>query len=519
MALFIISGIYAINIDNCTYLGTADTEYTLTAHVLNLSGTCFRIAANNVTLDCAGFSIVGGNASSSYGIWAYKSNATIKNCNVSNFYRTLYFDNSDQSILINSNISTTYTTGYAFYVVNSDFGNISNNTFSSNVIAAVRVAGSTYNNWYNNTFISTADKSAVQLQFSTSLGNTIFSNNFTQTSGYYVYDADGGNYLNSTEGNIYYNSDTFNPVIWGSNPSSIPNYYIGTYGAVPYNDTTSNGKVNVNLVDYLPLTRLTTPYPSDFYVFEPDYWQNRYYLANSTLTINWSNSTSQTGQLVNYTVILFRYYNNTDNASAAQLGVNVTDNNFTTNTTNRHDFYFIAVTACDNLTGYCITNYSDIFLVSGVPTVWVDYSSWASPSLINVPNVTFKEYCQYHFYPNKTEYIAGANLTHVGGEFEQSKTSAISCAWPETCNNEDTIQFTFNDLEPDNYIRQCYAINIYNTSEVSEPYYVDIMGLTAEEALEQQQKPDADLGLILLSAGLFLYVGFITYRLSNWVFA
>jgi len=55
------------------------------------SGTCFSINADNIVLDCAGHTITGDDTG--YGIYSNKANhTTIKNCNVENFSKGIYFD-------------------------------------------------------------------------------------------------------------------------------------------------------------------------------------------------------------------------------------------------------------------------------------------------------------------------------------------------------------------------------------------------------------------------------------------
>ena len=65
-------------ITECGTLDTANAVYTLQNDV-NSSGTCFTITADNVTLDCQGYTInySAGGASDTYGVYA--NNIFIRN--------------------------------------------------------------------------------------------------------------------------------------------------------------------------------------------------------------------------------------------------------------------------------------------------------------------------------------------------------------------------------------------------------------------------------------------------------
>ncbi|MCX6772161.1 MAG: hypothetical protein NTV88_00105, partial [Candidatus Micrarchaeota archaeon] len=82
-ALLLIPFSFAANIATCADDPAAPGIYTLTAN-LSISGTCLVVSADNVTIDCAGYSITGGNTTS-FGIQTTKLNTTIDNCTISNF--------------------------------------------------------------------------------------------------------------------------------------------------------------------------------------------------------------------------------------------------------------------------------------------------------------------------------------------------------------------------------------------------------------------------------------------------
>jgi len=72
------------SISACASLTNGTEEYTLSSDV-NSSGTCFTIAANNVSLDCAGFTINHSQSSAGFGVSLFSgvyNDTTIENCNI-----------------------------------------------------------------------------------------------------------------------------------------------------------------------------------------------------------------------------------------------------------------------------------------------------------------------------------------------------------------------------------------------------------------------------------------------------
>ncbi|MCK5062575.1 MAG: hypothetical protein KAR23_01480, partial [Candidatus Aenigmarchaeota archaeon] len=74
---FTISGV-----TSCDTLSDADTTYTLLGNVSS-DGTCFSIGANNITIDCNGYTINYSQTSAGYGVYiSGKNDTTVKNCNI-----------------------------------------------------------------------------------------------------------------------------------------------------------------------------------------------------------------------------------------------------------------------------------------------------------------------------------------------------------------------------------------------------------------------------------------------------
>ncbi|MEM3167501.1 MAG: right-handed parallel beta-helix repeat-containing protein, partial [Candidatus Anstonellales archaeon] len=71
---------------SCSNLTSPGTTYTLIRNITNwTSGTCFYISAENVTLNGAGYTIVGDNITGSHGISINASNVVVANITIYNF--------------------------------------------------------------------------------------------------------------------------------------------------------------------------------------------------------------------------------------------------------------------------------------------------------------------------------------------------------------------------------------------------------------------------------------------------
>lgn len=120
------------------------------------------------------------------------------------------------------------------------------------------------NNIISNGTLSSTSADLIRINASAGSGNTFYWMNFTNTTGYYVNDAAGGNYYNATtplgtnEGNIWFNVINGSVEIMGGTPSlGYPSLYVGIAGnGYPYNNSTSS-KILGDVVDYAPLTNST----------------------------------------------------------------------------------------------------------------------------------------------------------------------------------------------------------------------------------------------------------------------
>lgn len=117
--------------------GSSVTESCTLNESITSAGTCLTVTANNVTIDCAGYSITGTNSSGNYGVVSTVSNTTVKNCIISNEQFAIYFVGAENGTIMNNTLSSTYLTGIGLYITaGSDNALIENNTMTSSAYVA-----------------------------------------------------------------------------------------------------------------------------------------------------------------------------------------------------------------------------------------------------------------------------------------------------------------------------------------------------------------------------------------------
>jgi hypothetical protein len=152
------------------------------------------------------------NSTSYYGIYLVEQ--TLKGITISDSIITsdtstaLYFLRNSNTVVTNSNITSRTGTGLVLGSASD------NNTFTglridSNGTLTTSLINATNNTFRNNTFISSDNGSALLTLDLNSNDNLIYHNNFTQTAGYYVNNANETNQFNTTvgsvaQGNYYY---------------------------------------------------------------------------------------------------------------------------------------------------------------------------------------------------------------------------------------------------------------------------------------------------------------------------
>ena len=279
--------------------------------------TCLTVVTDNVVIDGAGFTITGNLSSSARGVFSSNiNNITVKNLILREWEFGIFIQSGANSSIINNTINSSSILGQginagsigglvenntiylasnvaiypqgqnsiirgnrvigaAVYVtcgnctiIENDFLSVElghgayNNTFANNTIRSISSNTdsivATGNLFVNNTLTYTAG-TIINMKMNSS-GNIFCLNNFNATNGYYINDTNGSNSYNCTfdglnQGNIYPNVVNSNVKVFGSDASSIPGMYIGVAGGgVPYNATTSQGKMAGYATDYAPLT-------------------------------------------------------------------------------------------------------------------------------------------------------------------------------------------------------------------------------------------------------------------------
>jgi hypothetical protein len=124
-----------IEIDNCTVLDSPNEVYLLNASISNSPNTtCMDIIVENVTLDCQGNSIDGNDISNSYGILSNAFNTSVKNCNLSDWDDSIYYNSSDDSLIYNVSVTSQFSSyDYTVHILNSHNNKVKNLTIISDL--------------------------------------------------------------------------------------------------------------------------------------------------------------------------------------------------------------------------------------------------------------------------------------------------------------------------------------------------------------------------------------------------
>jgi parallel beta-helix repeat protein len=236
-----ISPIFAISISACGTLNSPNTVYTL-ANNVSSSGTCFTIAANNVTLDCQGHTI--SHTGSGYGVTVIGFNfTTVKNCrivgntSVWNNYGIYLSSNSNNNI--SNNIVTSHF-DYGIYLSSSSNNDVSNNNVSLSNYTGIYLSSSSNNTLFNNN--ATLANYGIHLYSSSK--NTIFNNIVTSN-----YD---GIIISSSSNNTIFNntakSNTFGIGFISSDYNTIFNNNVTLNNYSIYLFSSSNNNISNNTI-------------------------------------------------------------------------------------------------------------------------------------------------------------------------------------------------------------------------------------------------------------------------------
>lgn len=160
---------------------------TMYSH-LTSQGTCFTVGANNITINGNGFSISGGNTHDTYGVYGIgRSNVTVRNLEVHDFYGGLRFENATGCVIDSNNFHNNKNGIQLAYSSNNQ---LTKNTVNSNEFSGIYLSHNSMNNLVKE---NTAERNAfgIRLLFNSD-GNDLLNNEIR----------------NNTENGIYLDFDT-----------------------------------------------------------------------------------------------------------------------------------------------------------------------------------------------------------------------------------------------------------------------------------------------------------------------
>ncbi len=141
-----------VSVSACGTLSAPDTQYTLTADIMNTPASCFIITADNVILDGANHIVDGdGIGSNDSGVIATgRTNVTVENMTVSGFGNGVKFaGNTTQSHI--TNVHASDISYYAITLQNSSYNEVSYVVADGNANAyGIHLGGAFHNNLHNN---------------------------------------------------------------------------------------------------------------------------------------------------------------------------------------------------------------------------------------------------------------------------------------------------------------------------------------------------------------------------------
>ncbi len=264
---------------SCGTLSSANTEYQMTQS-LSSTGTCFTVAADNVTLDCQGFPIEYANASSGYGVSVTGYNTTvIKNCNFLKqnqnvqFSSAIYANLANNSIFLNNTINSTGNYSFGIQLTVSNFTNVTSNSLniSGNFSYGIGLGRSNRNNITQNIIRTGGGNEVYGVNLTTSSFNFLLGNNVTTNGTGTIGNNHGFNLIKSTGGNVINNNtvvtygvgNNYGFNVQNANNNSLNNNTITTQGTssgnmgislnAASNNTITNNKINtfgINGNDY-----------------------------------------------------------------------------------------------------------------------------------------------------------------------------------------------------------------------------------------------------------------------------
>lgn len=206
--LLMISSASALTyVDSCQTLDNATETYVMNASIVDNSGTCFTVSADNITLNCSGYEIDGQGTGTGVSIGADRF--TIFDCTVKEFD-----DGLSTSTVVNycslDNMNVSYNADYGIYFSPDAciFCNITNSYINDNVDDGIYLRDSTNAYLYN----LTVNRNDYGVYFRGSHNSIIDSSTIDSNKGRY------GMYISSdnlTATNIHVTNTSFDPTSMG----------------------------------------------------------------------------------------------------------------------------------------------------------------------------------------------------------------------------------------------------------------------------------------------------------------
>ncbi len=178
---------------SCGPCGSTITSSCTLDSDLNALGSCFTVAANNITIDGDGYTITGDGTGTGVVMSTAASaffNIRVQSLNITNFENGIYVQNSPDSEIISNGISSIGQNGV--HVINSEFIEIAYNNISSTG-DGISVFTTLFGNIHDNTITN----SNTGVQFSSDSNSNILSSNYICSNTIDISDDDS----NSGSGN------------------------------------------------------------------------------------------------------------------------------------------------------------------------------------------------------------------------------------------------------------------------------------------------------------------------------
>ena len=303
----------------CSSLSAANTVYNVSLDISVSGASCFEVTAANVTLNCAGHSVSGNNASGTVGVHSTQFNTTIRNCRISNFSTGISLDGeaADYALLTNNTLNITYGT----LCLASD--GTCNGVFLNGADNATLANNTVYAYQYGINLYISADDNIVQY------------NNATLTS-------DNAIYLTSSTNNdlLYNNASAANNALYLSTGSG--NNLTGNRLYASADSAISLTASSDNTIEYNTASAPNGPYAIGV-------------SSGSGNIVRYNNASASSNAIFLWALTknnIISYNNASSTTNTLFIGASCTNNTFANNTASATDDYAVRIdnTASDNNT-------------------------------------------------------------------------------------------------------------------------------------------------------------------------